>query len=840
MPGMIQCKNIQRTMKWQVIVFSISLFYDIACGQIQYSVFEEIKPGYVVGNVAKDLGLDSKALVERKLQVTSQMKKHYFNISLENGNLFVADRIDRESLCEMEETCFLNLEVLLENPVNIYHVIIEIKDINDNFPIFPKQIYYIEISESALPGTHFALENAQDADLGSNSIQSYNLSPNQHFKLGEKITTQGIRFPELVLERSLDREKQGFYDLILTAFDGGETAKTGTALLKVFVQDINDNFPVFTLDTYWINLNENAPVGFLVCRLNATDKDEGANAEITYSFSHIPVKAMKIFSLDSKSGEIKITGALDFEVTRNYEITVEAKDGGGLVTHCTVLIQIVDVNDNAPEIIIKSLISPIPENSLPGTLIALINVNDQDSGRNGEVNCHIPEKLPFKLISPSNKYYQLITTSLLDRETTPMYNITITAEDEGSPPMSSKKTIHLLLSDVNDNPPIFQKPSYIVYIPENNIPGSSIHQVQAADIDDGENSEVQYSLVSSNISNIPISSYVSINVKSGIIYSQRSFDYEELRDFQFQVVAKDRGQPSLSRNVTVRICIIDMNDNAPKILYPSEETEGTTIFEFIPRSSEKGYLVSKVIAVDADSGHNAWLSYHLLEIPDTSLFVIGQHTGEIKIGRDLQDMDSLRQKVVVLVKDNGIPSLSVTVTLNLVMAENFQEVLPEIVIQPKESSSSSKVTFFLVVSIAVISFLFIVTVIVTVINKCRKTNSQTALGAFNRSWYPQLSLNYPSQFSDGSLPLPYSYDVCVTLDSTQNEIAYLKPIQNVPTENLIDTSDSATGDSTQDNSAPDNLNQILKKKKKITPISISPATWTEQPIYSSYLTLLTI
>uniref|UniRef100_A0A8C5MH00 Cadherin domain-containing protein n=1 Tax=Leptobrachium leishanense TaxID=445787 RepID=A0A8C5MH00_9ANUR len=814
MPGISQCKNTLRTMTWQVIAFSISLFCEIACGQVQYSILEEIKSGYIVGNVAKDLGLESKDLAERRLQVVSSSNKHYFNISLENGNLYVTDRIDREALCEMEDTCLLNLEVLAEKPVNIFHVKIYVKDVNDNYPIFLKPIYNITMSESALPGTHFALENAQDADLGSNSIQSYNLSPNQHFKLGEKITTQGIKFPELVLERALDREKQGFYDLILTAFDGGETAKTGTALLKIFVQDINDNFPVFTLDTYWINLNEDAPVGFLVCRLNATDKDEGGNGELTYSFSRIPEKALKIFSIDAKSGEIKVKGALDFEVTRNYEMTVEAKDGGGLVTHCTVLIQIADVNDNAPEIMIKSLIQPIPENSLPGTLIALFNVNDQDSGSNGEVSCHLPEKLPFKLISSSNNYYQLISTSLLDRETTPMYNITITAEDEGSPPMSSKKTIHLLLSDVNDNPPIFQKPSYIVYIPENNTPGSSIHRVQASDIDDGKNSELEYSLVSSNISNIPISSYVSINVKSGVIYSQRSFDYEELREFQFQVVAKDRGQLSLNNNVTVRICIIDMNDNAPKILYPSAETESTNIFEFIPRSSEKGYLVSKVIAVDADSGHNAWLSYHLLEIPDTSLFVIGQHTGEIKIGRDLQDMDSIRQKVVVLVKDNGIPSLSVTVTLNLVMAENFQEVLPEIVIQPKEPGPSSKVTFFLVVSIAVISFLFIVTVIVTIISKCRKTNSQTALGAFNRSWYPQLSLNYPSQFSDGSLPLPYSYDVCVTLDSTQNEIAYLKPIQNVPTENLIDTSDSATGDSTQDNSAPDNRNQADTKEQE--------------------------
>ncbi|XP_063304037.1 protocadherin gamma-B4-like isoform X38 [Pelobates fuscus] len=788
-------------MAWQVIFFFISITYMIASSQVQYSILEEIKLGSTVGNIAKDLNLDIKELITRKLQIASQ-SKHYFNISLENGNLYVIDRIDREVICATVEICSLNLEILAENPVNVFHVNIEIQDINDNIPSFSKNIFNIAISESTSPGTRFSLGNAQDQDLGSNSLQSYALTPNQYFNLGEKISKEGTKYPELILEKSLDREKQSSHQLIITAADAGEPVKTGTALINIMVQDINDNYPIFSQDTYRMSLNEDAPLGFLVISLNATDKDDGSNAEITYSFSHNDRNAVNCFSLDRQSGEIKISGTLDFEVKQYYEMTVEAEDGGGLVTHSTVLIEVLDVNDNAPEIMIKSLFTPISEDSLPGTLIALINVNDLDSGKNGEVTCKILEKFPFELVSSSNSYYKLVTTNTMDRETVSEYNITIKAEDEGSPSISSSKTIHLYLSDVNDNPPIFDQTDVIAYIQEDNPPGASIHSVHASDLDINESAQIVYTILSKNVGNISIASYVSINSATGVIYAQHSFDYEQLQEFKFQIMAKDRGSPSLSNNATVRLCIIDKNDNAPKILYPSPEMEGMAFFEFIPHFSEKGYLVSKVIAVDADSGHNAWLSYHLLEVPGSSLFTIGQHTGEIRISQNLPDIDSLRQKVVVMVKDNGVPSLSATVTLNLVMAENFQHDIPDIVQKTSISDSSSKVTFYLVVSITLISFLFILTVVFTVIIKCRKSNAPTSFGTISMPWYPQLSLKCPSEISGGSLPFPYSYDVCVTLDSKQNEIAYLKPTQNVPTENLIDTGDSTTENISAQDSFP--------------------------------------
>ncbi|XP_063784677.1 protocadherin gamma-B4-like isoform X46 [Pseudophryne corroboree] len=778
-------------MAWQVIFCCFFFLTVAASNQFHYSILEELKLNSVIGNVAGDLGLNSNELKMRKLRIVSQ-NRNFFNISLKNGNLYVSDRIDREEICGSEQSCFLDLEILAENPVNVYSVKIEIQDINDNSPTFFRNTFNIRISESALSGARFALGNARDADVGANSLQSYNLSPNSHFTLVD--TSQSRKeYPELLLVQPVDHEQQQNYEIILTALDGGKPVKTGTAIIKIVVQDANDNYPVFSEQSYKVNLNENLPIGFVVLHLNATDKDEGSNAEITYSFSHIPENARQVFTIDPETGVIKTKGELDFEAIQCYEMTVEAADGGGLMEQCTILIQIMDVNDNAPEIMLASLSTPIPEDSAPGMLVALINVKDLDSGKYGDVSCRITGIPALKLIPSSNNYYKLETASPLDRETNSAYNITIIAEDEGSPPMVTNKMIYITISDVNDNPPVFDKPMYISYIPEHTPAGTSVHSVQASDSDDNENARIVYSIVNTNIDKIPVPSFISINSMSGVIYAQRSFDYEQLREFQFQVMAKDSGSPPLSSNVTVRICIIDKNDNAPKILYPSPDNEGSALFEFIPHSAEKGYLVTKVIAVDADSGHNAWLSYHFLQVPDPSLFTIGQHTGEIRIGRDLTDTESLRQKIVVLVKDNGVPSLSATVTLNLVVAENFQKLEPEIRRQPRNSDTQSNVTFYLVIAIASISILFIVAVFSTIIFKCHKSNTPTSFEALSRNVYPQFTLGCPSDISDGSLPYPFSYDVCVTLDSKQNEIAYLKPVQNVPTDNLIDAEDSPVG-----------------------------------------------
>ncbi|XP_068133861.1 protocadherin gamma-B6-like isoform X43 [Hyperolius riggenbachi] len=772
------------SVKWKVALLFYFFTLNHIFAQLHYSIPEELKQGSAIGNIAKDLGLTTAELSHRNFHMVVRGKTQYFGVNLDNGDLNVAERIDREILCGIKQGCLISFEAVIENPLNLYTIKVDIQDVNDNPPSFPKNVFDIGISESALPGVRLSLGLARDPDLGDNSVQRYTISNNDCFSLGERMASD----LELVLEKPLDREKQGSYELTLTAWDGGNPPKTGEALIKIIVQDVNDNFPKFSKTNYQISINENAPDGFPVLQLNAVDDDEGSNAQITYSFRYIPENARRIFALHAENGNISLIGQLDYELTESYEFTVEAKDGGGLAAHCKVLVLIIDINDNAPEIMITSLTSLVPEDSPPDTIIALIHIHDLDSGENGEANCEISDNLFFRLTLSSTGYYKLLTSATLDRESKTEYNISIIAVDNGIPQLSSNKTIKLTVLDVNDNPPVFEKASYTIYIHENNLQGTSVHKLQASDYDINENAKISYSIINHNIESIPVSSYVSINSVTGIIYAQRSFDYEQLREFQFQAMAKDSGSTPLSSNVTVKICIMDKNDNAPKILYPSPDTEETALFEFIPHSAEKGYLVTKVIAVDADSGHNAWLSYHLQQVPDPSLFIIGQHSGEIKIGRELPDMESLRQKIVVLVKDNGIPSLSSTVTLNLVVAENFQQVAPEIKRQPS-FSSSSKMTFYLVISIAMISVLFIVTVVFMVIYKCRKTNIPTNFGTVGRNVYPQFTLGCPSEFSDTSLPFPFSYDVCVTLDSKQNEIAYLKPNQNVPTDNLIDTNE---------------------------------------------------
>ncbi|XP_041444734.1 protocadherin gamma-B2 isoform X24 [Xenopus laevis] len=781
-----------KAFMWQVIFsFLFSCFSHSASAQLHYSIFEEMQKGSTIGNIVNDLGLNSKGIAARKLRIVSQLSETYFTVNLGNGDLNVADRIDREALCGATEECFLTFDAVIENPLNIFHVKIEIKDTNDNPPRFVYETVDLEISESTLPGIHFVIRNAEDPDVGINSFLTYKLSANKHFVLGEKRSTDGRTFPELILETSLDRETQSNHELILTASDGGNPVQTGTTLVKITVTDINDNFPIFTREIYKVNIHENIPINSTVLNINASDKDEGVNAQITYSFSTTANNVLRIFSINPKTGEITTKGNVDFEEAKYYDISVQAQDGGSLASHAKVLIQILDENDNAPEVSVTSITTPISEDSPTGTVVALIKLRDLDSGENGEVDCEIIGVMPFKLLSSSGNFYKIITTNSLDREKTLHYNITIKATDKGSPPLSYLKTIRLDVLDINDNPPQFQKSNNVAYVTENNQPGASIYSIQAIDKDTEENGKVFYSIINKNTEEFSSISYISINSLTGVIYALQSFDYEQDREFPIQIMAKDSGSPSLNSSTMVRVCIVDLNDNSPTILYPSPDVGGSASYEMVPFSSEQGSLVTKVVAVDADSGHNAWLSYHFLQDSETSHFIIDQYTGEIRTSRVFQERDILRHRVVVIVKDNGTPSLSVTVTLTLVVSDNFQLVLPEISNKSTKSDSQSNMQIYLVITIALISFLFMLTVMSAVISKYRESKTFTSLSSM--ATYPQIDHSFIPQFNTGSLPLPYSYDVCVTLDPSEGNFALLKPHDNVPVENLIDADDSGIG-----------------------------------------------
>ncbi|XP_051057073.1 protocadherin gamma-A11 isoform X6 [Phodopus roborovskii] len=615
-------------------------------GQIRYSVPEETDKGFFVGNISKDLGLEPWEVAERGVRIVSKGKTQLFALSPRGGSLVTASRIDREELCDTLPSCLLNLEILVEDTLKIYGVEVEITDINDNAPSFREEEVEIKVSEHTSPGSRFPLPNARDPDAGMNSLQSYQLSPSGYFSLQVRGGTDGDKNPELVLEEGLDREKEASHHLRLTALDGGDPIRKGTVPIRVVVLDVNDHIPKFTQSVYRVSIPENLSSGTRVLVVNATDPDEGINGEVVYSFRKMKNKASEIFQLNSQTGEVLVGKPLDFEKYRFYEMEIQGQDGGGLFSTATLLITIMDVNDNTPEITVTSSINSVPENSPSGTVIALLNIQDQDSGENGEVTCFIPNGLPFKLEKTYGNYYKLITNSELDREQVESYNITLTAKDQGSPPLSTETHLLLQVADANDNPPVFTHPSYSAYIPENNPRGSSVFSVTAVDRDSRENAQVTYSLAEDTIQGTPLSSYVSINSDTGVLYALQSFDYEQFQTLQLGVTASDNGDPPLSNNISLTLYVLDQNDNTPEILYPSLPTDGSTGVELAPRSAEPGYLVTKVVAVDRDSGQNAWLSYRLLKASEPGLFSVGLHTGEVRTARAMMDKDALKQSLV--------------------------------------------------------------------------------------------------------------------------------------------------------------------------------------------------
>ncbi|XP_033878041.1 protocadherin gamma-A11-like isoform X8 [Acipenser ruthenus] len=762
--------------EWQVHSFVLFLsVIPVVIGEISYSIPEEMKRGSVIGSLANDLGLDIKKLAARGARIDFQGSRRYCDINLDTGDFIVQERIDREELCGSTSSCVLHFEFVLENPLELHNVAINIEDINDNAPSFPKDVIKLEISESAITGSRFPLDRAHDPDIGINSVQNYIIASNEHFILNVYTSSERGKYGEIVLQHALDREKQQEHSLLLTAIDGGDPKRSGTVLISVIVMDVNDNVPVFSEALYKVNLNENAPPDFLVVRVSATDEDEGANGEVTFAFSHISDKARKLFNIDHRTGEIKVAGLIDFEEAAFYEIEVQAKDGAGMAAHCKVLVEITDINDNAPVITMKSLFNPIPENSPPGTEVAIINVQDQDSGENSRVFCFISENVPFKLRSSIRNYYSLETKTALDREEVSEFNITITATDKGFPSLSSSTTIQFTISDINDNSPIFNQSSYSAYVMENNTPGSSICSVQARDPDWKQNGTVSYSLLSSDVHGIPLSSCISINPDSGVIHAVRSFDYEQFRHFQFHVLAKDSGSPPLSSNVTVNIFITDQNDNSPQILYPGQ-SESSFMTEVMPTSVQKGYLVSKVVAVDADSGQNAWLSYQMLKATDPGLFTIGLHSGEIRALRDISEVDAIQQRLMILVKDNGQPSFSATCTVNLLVSDNMSKDVSKFKDLSKQKGTTTNLSPYLVISLAAVSFLFLVFIIIILaVRFWRKGKSRLLFdgpNAIPRSYFPP---NYAEVQGSGTLRQSYNYDVCLTAGSSTSDFKFVRP-----------------------------------------------------------------
>ncbi|XP_077042737.1 protocadherin alpha-2-like isoform X4 [Agelaius phoeniceus] len=702
-----------------VRVLVLQAAWALSGGQVRYSVPEEAKAGTVVGRLAQDLGLEAGEAEARRLRLVAQGRRASVEVSGASGALLVSSRLDREELCGKSAPCALRLEVLLERPLRVFHVQLEVTDINDNAPVFPAARKNLSLSENSPPGSRFPLEGASDADIGANAQLTYTLSPSEHFSLEVSSKDEKKIYVLLVLTKSLDRETIPVHRLVLTATDGGRPSLTGTMELVISVLDANDNAPQFNQSVYKVKLRENTVPGTVFFQLTATDKDEGINQEIYYSFSNaVSAKIQDLFKIEEKSGEIRTSGDLDFEDTQSYDLEIEATDKGTppLSGHCRVELEVLDVNDNAPEVWVTSLSVPVAEDASVGTVVALLSVSDRDSGENGRVRCWVWPASPFGLEATFLGSYSLVLREALDRERVSEYEVEVRAEDGGAPALRARRGLRVPVSDVNDNAPLFAQAVYTVLARENNAAGAELARLWARDPDEAANGRVSYSVwdgglgvgaggaagsSSGGMGWRPASSYVSVDAESGRLWALQPLDYEELQVLQFEVRAVDAGKPALSGNATVQLFVLDENDNAPALLPAAGSaaeaaaalagagSESGTLWAWAAWGAPAGQVVAKIRAVDADSGYNAWLRYELWEPRGKGPFRVGLYSGEVSTARALDEADGPRQRLLIVVRDHGEPARSATATLSVSLLEAAEAALAAGSSAASSSSSSA-------------------------------------------------------------------------------------------------------------------------------------------------------
>ncbi|XP_006923374.1 protocadherin beta-15 [Pteropus alecto] len=654
----------------------------------RYSVMEETESGSFVANLAKDLGLGAGELAARGARVVTEDNEPRLQLDLQTGDLILNEKLDREEMCGPTDLCVMHFQVLLKKPLGVFRAELLVRDINDHSPEFPEREMTLKILENSSPGTVFPLKKAQDLDVGKNNIQNYNISPNSHFHVSTRNRGDGRKYPELVLDKELDREEEAEFRLTLTALDGGSPPRSGTTQVRVLVLDVNDNAPEFAQMLYQVQVPENSPVGALVVKVSARDLDTGTNGEISYSLFYSSQEISTTFELNSLSGEVRLIKKLDFETISSYELDIDASDGGGLSGKCSVSIEVVDVNDNSPELTISSLTSPIPENS-PDTEVALFRIRDRDSGDNGRMACFIQDDLPFLLKQSTENFYTLVTNGALDRETKAEYNVTIIVTDLGTPSLKTEHNITVLVSDVNDNAPAFTQTSYTLFVRENNSPALHIGSVSATDRDAGANAQVTYSLLPPQDPQLPLASLVSINADNGQLFALRALDYEALRVLEFGVGAVDRGSPALS---------------SPALVL----------------------------------------------------------------------RDAAKHRLLVLVKDNGEPPLSASVTLHVLLVDGFSQPYLPLPEAAADAAQADPLTVYLVIALASVSSLFLFSVLAFIAVRLRQRNRGASLGGCSvpEGYFPGHLVDVSGT---GTLSQSYQYEVCLTGDSG-NEFKFLKPI----------------------------------------------------------------
>ncbi|XP_038166504.1 protocadherin-8 isoform X2 [Arvicola amphibius] len=712
-------------------LFSLCWVLSVAQSKtVRYSTFEEDAPGTVIGTLAEDLHM--KVSGDTSFRLMKQFNSSLLRVREGDGQLTVGDAgLDRERLCGQAPQCVLAFDVVSfsQEQFRLVHVEVEVRDVNDHAPRFPRAQIPVEVSESAPVGTRIPLEVPVDEDVGANGLQSVRLAePHSPFRVELQTRADGAQCADLVLLQELDRESQASYSLELVAQDGGRPPRSATAALSVRVLDANDHSPAFPQGAVAeVELAEDAPVGSLLLDLDAADPDEGPNGDVVFTFgARTPPEARHLFRLDPRSGRLTLAGQVDYERQDTYELDVRAQDRGPgpRTATCKVIVRIRDVNDNAPDISITPLAAPgapgaspfaaaaaaaalggadtassvgpgtqeagatslVPEGAARESLVALVSTSDRDSGANGQVRCALYGHEHFRLQPAYAGSYLVVTAASLDRERIAEYNLTLVAEDRGAPPLRTVRPYTVRVGDENDNAPLFTKPVYEVSVRENNPPGAYLATVAARDPDLGRNGQVTYRLVEAEVgrSGEAVSTYVSVDPATGAIYALRSFDYETLRQLDVRIQASDGGSPQLSSNALVQVRVLDQNDHSPILVHPAPANGSLEVA--VPGLTAKDTAVARIQARDADEGANGELAFDLLQQEPREAFSIGRRTGEIVLTGDLsQETPGRVFKALLVISDGGRPPLTTTATVSFVVTAGGGPAAPASAGNPEHS-----------------------------------------------------------------------------------------------------------------------------------------------------------
>lgn len=649
-----------------LILLSLVLILTRDVRSLEYDLAEELPVGTIIGNVKQDSNLTSQYSEEDALRLrfhlrpVSQNQQRYFFVDEKTGDISTTQVLDRETLCPYTlDSCDLAFDVSVR-PVQFYQVVkvlVHVVDVNDNWPTFPSDSVTLSVPETALPGAMFMIPAAEDADSRSLGIQQYRLLTGQGdddpFQVEATDQVDGAKDVRLRLTGRLDREKIDHYRLTVEAVDGGDPAKTGSIRIDINVLDSNDNSPQFENATYRVEIHEDLPVTSTLLRVHATDPDQGPNGVVRYSLADQTDAAYgQTFGVDERTGDLFLKGQVDFEQHRSFQLTIQASDtgSGSLPVFAVVEVDVVDVNDNPPQITVNVLtdsdFAQVRENAQPGTFVAHAAVKDADSGRNGQVECFIDNRSLFALETLYHSEYKITTAVVFDREEAADHELVLTCRDKGDTPLTSSSTIQVLVLDENDNSPDLGLSSnpYAIRLLENNPTNSTIIRINATDRDEGRNSALVYRI--QPLDGTPEGVLV-VDPILGKVSALRSLDYEERSQYVFLLTVSDRGEEPRSATATLQLTVFDSNDEKPLF-------DRSNYFLTVRENQPPGTVVGKLNATDRDVNPDFRRISYTFQTP-SGVFDMDDQTGLLTTLRRLDREEQATYRLTVIASNRGGP-----------------------------------------------------------------------------------------------------------------------------------------------------------------------------------------